>query len=934
MTQADSKAGLSLAEVLTLPAQQRKVVQWMMRRSEGVSLAQVEEQIQEADQNTLTLLDQLIEEGFIQEFLAEGEIKYRVNLAAKRGIQQQTLQQSLTSGSPLAVIYSPSGDFTVKTGGKFEIFVTVTNKGAESALIDVYIDELSHQLIQWCDAPRQRLALGPNSSSEVLFEFTVPVTTIPNIYNYVIVVDAPQHYPEHTPIRHQAKIQVAPEIESVVRVSDPTFTLAPLTSTRSPAKLPPGGSLMVNVNVYNRSDRVDKFRLSCTDINPEWLTIHYPEGLETVGLILPNMGLELNPGARGEIMLLFNPPIDVNAGLYYPTIRLHSANNPDLVLLDVVYLEILPTYLMNIEFSTIIGRVKKIAGVYELKVMNAGNTSREIVCNIVGADEDKLCKYKVSQPAFKLLPGEKTNTQITVKPDKWWKRPLFGSGKLINFRIQLIDQEDSPLPNSTYPGTLIWEARPWWQFLLLLITTVGVIGALVFFIWLALRPSRSPRIELFNSTDTTYEQANGDFVRLNWRVRYTKYLNNITLTALLADGSEGIQTRTYTFNGRIPDELQPYCRWGETLVCTNVPTEARKPGDYIFTVSAFIPNRPELAIDQRKTNLVRIVPIPPPKVLEFVSAQPAYQEARPTLQTPGTISPDVVRLNWKITDPDKIREIRIVGRSPDGTVTSPLQTLTFIQGIPQPLKDLCKTDNNQLTCTNIPANNRGAGDYTFEMQVFTRTDIERPSIALKTDVIKVKPQPSRIVQFAINGNNPLPKYTVVLTPGKPTGAINISWKVEGSSNIKTELLPSPGNVPTEGAIAYPISNQPKTETITLQVSSPTGEVVSRSVTIETILPPEPEPIAPGVLPSAAPVPPANQPPVIPAGNSGQPGGNAAASGGNGAASGGNNGAASGSNGAGAASTPAPSAPTAPALSQPGQLSPLELPPAYDSSPNR
>ncbi|HLO88311.1 MAG TPA: hypothetical protein VK203_25360 [Nostocaceae cyanobacterium] len=941
MTQADSRPGLSLAEVLTLPDEQRKIVQWMMRRSDGVSLVQVESQIQEETQNTLAFLDELIDQGYIQEFLADGEIKYRVNLAAKRGIQQQTLQQSLAPGSPLAVIYNPSGDLAVKTNSKFEIFVTVTNKGAESALIDVYIDELSHQLIQWCDAPRQRLALGPNSSGEVLFEFIVPATALPNIYNYVIVVDAPQHYPEHTPIRHTAKVQVIPEIETVVRASDPTFVLLPPTSSRSPAQIPPGGSLQVSVNVYNRSDRVDKFRLSCSDIDPTWLSIRYPEGLETLGLIVPNMGLELNPGERGEIYLLLNPPYGIDAGLYYPTIRLHSANNPDLVLLDVVYLEVMPIYMLNIEVLTIVGRVKRKAGIFEVKLANNGNTTREIVCNALATEEEKLCTYKTSQPVLRVLPGERANTQITVKPDKWWKRPLFGSGKLINFRIQLEDQQKLPLPNSTYPGTLIWEARPWWQFLLLFITFVGIVGTIIFLIWWALRPSRSPRIELFKASDSIYEQANGDFIRLNWNIRYTKYLYSITIEP--GEEAEGVQPRSYIFNGRVPDELKPFCRMGETLVCTNVPTEARKAGNYKFLMKAFIPDRPELEIDKRVTSEIRINPVPPPKVLEFASAQNAYQEARPSLQNPNTIGPDVVRLNWRVTDIDKIREVRITGRSPEGDITSPPQSYGFIQGLPKTLEKFCKTTNNsQLICKNVPANNRGAGDYTFEMQVFTRTDTDKPSVALKTDVIKVQPQPSRIVDFKLNGANPLPKYSIPLIPGKKFAPITISWKVEGSKNIKVELLPAPGSVPVEGAIAYPISDQPKSETITLQVTSPTGEKVTRSVTIDTILlPPVEKPSDNNTpqLPKVAPVPPANELPAIPAGAAAGGGQSASspAAGGGASAGGGN---ASGSNPSGSngnsGATPAASGtgPSAPAPSQPGQLSPLELPPSYDSSPNR
>jgi hypothetical protein len=41
----------------------------------------------------------------------------------------------------------------------------------------------------------------------------VPVEAVPGTYDYTFVVDAQQHYPEDTPLRHQARLQViAPDL--------------------------------------------------------------------------------------------------------------------------------------------------------------------------------------------------------------------------------------------------------------------------------------------------------------------------------------------------------------------------------------------------------------------------------------------------------------------------------------------------------------------------------------------------------------------------------------------------------------------------------------------------------------------------------------------------------------------------------------------------
>lgn len=903
-----SQVGLTMADMINLSEPQRKLVQWMLKhKPDGVTLPEAAYHLDLNQQNTLALLDELLDKNFIQTILTrDDDLKYRVYLAPKLGIQQQQLQQTLSPGSPLAVIYNPSRDFAVQAGSQFEINITVTNKGTESALIDVFIDDLSPQLIQWCNAPHQRLALSPNSMGEVLFEFNVPVNVIPSTYNYVIVVDAPMHYPEDTPIRHPAKLQVLPAIETVVRVSDPTFNVIPGSSSRSPAQIPPGGILQLSVNVHNRSDRVDRFRLTCADCPDSWYTIRYPEGLETVGLIIPNMGLNLNPGEIGQILLQFHPPLGVTAGVYYPTLRLYSANNPDLVLLDVVYVEILPSYLLNAELLTVAGRVRKKAGIFEIRLTNAGNTVREIVCTPIPADEDQICTYVTTPPIVRVLPGEKTISQVTITPVKWWLRPIFGAGRLLNFRVELEDQQQFPLPNASLPGTVIWEARPWWQFLLVLLTVLGSIVAIAFLLWWLLKPPAPPKITRFQSGDAVYQQVNNASIRLNWQIRNPKTLQTLTLTGVFADGTAAVQPIVYQFNGQIPPELQPFCQLQTTLTCNNIPTDARKPGDYTFELQAFSSKNPEEAADTIKTNIIKILPIPPAKIIQFTSTQPIYQETPINVKTTNQISSDRIRLNWKISDLDQINQIQIIGRSPEGVVNSKAQTYRFNQGeIPKELRSFCKNQENQLTCRSVPANNLTIGDYIFELQVFAKTDTDKPSTSQKTDVIKVQPLPSQIINFKINGSEAPPKYQILINPQNPsTQPINLSWQVEGSSGMKVELLPAPGNIPRSGTILYPINNQPSSEIITLQATSPTGEKISRSVTIETFSPPTPTPTLPQLTPTPPVIPP--PPTTTQQTPSTTPGGTA--------------------NSTSPSPTPLPTAPTP---SQPGKLSPLELPPGFD-----
>ncbi len=133
---------------------------------------------------------------------------------------------------PLAVIISASGKDSVVSGSTFELSVTVCNKGTHSATIEVYIQEDSLGVNRWCKSGQKLLALGSNQSEEIVFEFDIPVDVLPGTYDYTVVVDAPEDYPAETPIQYQQYIQVLPGTSDIVRSSDPTFVIQPVTKSQ------------------------------------------------------------------------------------------------------------------------------------------------------------------------------------------------------------------------------------------------------------------------------------------------------------------------------------------------------------------------------------------------------------------------------------------------------------------------------------------------------------------------------------------------------------------------------------------------------------------------------------------------------------------------------------------------------------------------------
>lgn len=916
----DSSDGLTMADVLSLPEPQAQLMTWLLRQGE-VTLATIMAFTGQPDIVTSTLLKDLLGRGYIQETIVEGELRYQARFATRRGrAVPENLLQALVPGNPLVVILNPSGDQAIKPGTSFELHVTVTNNGHQSALIDIYIDEVSQSVHQWCTSPRERIALGPQQSNEVIFQIRVPPQTLPDTYPYMLVVDAPIHYPESTPLKFSQRIQVLPGVQDAVRAGDPAFLLQPQTSPEKPVILNPGQLQQVTVLVHNRSDRVDRFRLTCPDLAPSWFIVKYPPGLDEPGLILETDRLDLNPGERGQIMLLITPPLEALARNYVPTLRLYSVNNPDLVLLDLVYLRVLPVYNLTVELRTLVGKVRLMSGLYEVKITNPGNTDRQILVRTISLDEDEVCRYTLelsektartlnhSVPATEnssalvrselsemglpiAIPGKPAPNEpepldaellvlippkgvvllnLQIKPIKWWKRPLYAAPRLINFSLELEDAQQLPLPAYIPQGTLLWEPRPWWQFLLVLLTGIATLLTIAFLIWwIFFRPRPPAQILEFYSQDNLYQEVNGDAVRLSWQINNPRQIRTLRLVGQSPDGKVSSGLITYDFSNGLPNELKSFCAMAEVLTCKDVQTDARKPGDYVFELSV-LPRRKQNPIVVAKSEVIKVEALPLPKILELASTKPTYEEPAlpnlppnaPSTAPPTPIAPpaSIVLLNWKISNPDQLKEVRLIGRAPDGSVSSPLQQYNFSQGIPNELKDVCVV-KEELTCANVKTNATKAGDYVFEVALIPRQG--DASDAKKTDTIKVTARPSiaKITFFKINGEDAPLKYLIDLSQ-ETLQRFTLSWKVEGTKDIKVELLPAPGNVQPVGSLVYSLSPQSKSEILTLQVTTKTGEQVVRSVTIETFDSTKAPPPDSATPPAAGTPSPASPPPAI------------------------------------------------------------------------
>ncbi|NJO21085.1 MAG: hypothetical protein HC838_15060 [Spirulinaceae cyanobacterium RM2_2_10] len=482
--------GPSVSDFPELPPDLAALARWLLRQDD-VTPANVAAEFEIDEAVAYHQLEDLVQRGLVRLLSRGNETRYVLYREQAQSFNSTALATTnatssaldVHAGSPLAIVTNPSGDYAIAAGQTFELRVTISNQGTLGAVIDLYIDEASQPLHQWCDPPEERLALSPQQSSEVVFEFSVPVQALPATYPYVLIADAPDHYPEETPIRHSGTLRVLPPVQTTAQVNDPTFTLLPSTSASKAAIIQPNQPFEVRVLVNNRSNRVDRFRVHCTDFPEDWYTVIYPEGLQELGLAVESASLALNPNSRGEILILFNLPARVRAGQYFPTVCLTSANNRELILIDAVYLEVLPNFELDLELRAILSKVKHGEGLYEIRAANTGNTSRELLVSARDDNEEELCTYKLSPEEIQIENDAAGKVFLEVKPNKWWHRPWLGNGREFNFFVDFRDRYERPLPVDSLEGTLVWQARPWWQLLLVVLTAVGTLATLAFLIW-------------------------------------------------------------------------------------------------------------------------------------------------------------------------------------------------------------------------------------------------------------------------------------------------------------------------------------------------------------------------------------------------------------------------------------------------------------------
>ena len=754
------------------------------------------------------------------------------------------------ANSPLFLEEIPGNSNEVRRGSTVKSTVVVKNIGNTKVDVDIWIaatDNKSDPILRWCSfSANNPLSINPKDSHQVTLSFEIPLAAIPDVYNYEILIEAAAQYPDKISRRPQ-QLRVLPSDRDSEFGNEPIYTVQPISNSANPLSIKAGEKLEVKVKVENRSRRVDRFYLH-SELTKDWYKIRYPESsLDIPGLVKETDGLELNPGNSGEITLVIQPPKYTPSGNYYPTINLVSSNTEELVLLDVVYLKLLPDDSLNVDLNPLEQKIPLEAGHFKLELTNEGNIKREI--SISARDREGIFTYKLEPDVVKLFPGEKNQIALKAQPRKWWRRHFYSKDLIFPFDIELkniapeVVGTPPALPKKLPQGTIVWQPRPrWiiWGMIFLGLLTAAGIG--YYFLQKYLENNRpTPEVTKFELAKKEYEDGKDANISLTWQINNPQEVVKVTLIRLR--GNVETDRKNYIAeNAANNSDLNKICKIQSqqqsasnkekskdsfTLSDPNQKTNQnflqsiisyfssffqsnenqdffkcqatfpnnQQPGDYTFKVEVFSRKNSGQSASSQITDSITIKPQILSKIIELASTFPFYEEINflsPKSNSQNRSLPPSMLLNWKINNSELIEELRIIGKAPDGSINSIEQRYQFINNvIPTPLDKYCKNQKKILVCTNIPIDNaRKPGDYIFTLTAISQRGQQESK---QTDKIIIRQLPlPQITSFSstqpnYQGANITSKTgntTQSVNKTQIPGIIRLNWNITNTSKIQ------------------------------------------------------------------------------------------------------------------------------------------------------
>lgn len=708
-------------------------------------------------------------------------------------------------------------DFSVNkssvSGSVCKRYFTVFNLGKQEAEINISVtasDDKSEPLQNWCFIEPNPLILESGHSRDIVLSFDIPHQAKPDLYNYEVLFEAPEQYPNKF-FRCVQELIISRVDREPEWGEAPQFSVCPSNSSAEPYCIQPEGKLKIVVKVKNCSHLVDSFELSCPDLDPEWYTIQYPErDLKFLGLITEIEGLKLNPDKEGEITLILHPPKLTLASNYVRTMQLTSQNRNNLVLLEALYLRVIPDDRLDAQIAPSRQELPEQPGEFEITVTNQGNIVRELDLRV--EDNTSLYTYQLNNKQLCLQPGEKKDIDLIASP-RWfmgWRRPWRGAGLESRFSLILENSDDyilpetkkaPALPRKLPQGIIILSPRPRWQLIVIILAIITALGGVLFSLWwLLLRLPPVPNIREFKVTKVKDEETEAETVLFDWQIKNLQQIDKLEFTSLNSKNKQEDQTdidfgycNQDTLERCIPRYFADFCQVEDKgMSCSQVPNQALPPEKYTFELRVFPKKAKKLlrkrsstkAIDFRRSATIIVDSTPTPqidRIKGLVASKLNYQQE----------TQELIGFQWDIVHNSQLKKLNVIQRVEDNPIRVysyeiDEETKEIIRENSSKRKDrlVCQpSEKHTISCNwSINSDLVMSGKSTFSVELFSIDNLEEPTDILATrNLILIEPRPlPQIEQFTVSQNK-------LREGGIP---IRLSWKIKHFQEIDSLSIKS------------------------------------------------------------------------------------------------------------------------------------------------
>lgn len=703
-------------------------------------------------------------------------------------------------------VFPPDGE-KIAPNGNSTTKVNITNKQHQLGIRLGVSLNLKAQLQSWCKIHQYSITVGYQQSQEVEFVWNIPIEAAAGTYNYYLNVEflrSTSFYSFQPKVRQLTILPtiVTPQINNI----EPSFAIARSSSSTRQIILSCKETLNLEIEVHNRSNRTDNFRVS-TDLEPAWYVIRYPEVFEKIGAVDGGNALNLNPREKGKINLQITPPAGTIAGNYNPEIKLHSLNSPELFLKKIVYLNIPAEHILEAELKNILNQVSYKKGQYDILLTNKGNTFRKLELQVKSSDENECCEYFLAKYSVKISPNKTIETRLEVRP-KAKQKKSFLKTQQFNFQVDLIDSNNYPLPkNLPLKSNLLVRSRPLWQLVFLVLLVLGVLGVSIWGIRRLFPPQSEPKITL---KPEKVEYPYGKTIALEWTIENYQGISSVKLFDK-ALGVKGINTQCYILDSKstsrdciqiTPQNLPDNCQIDKKVAsCSNIIfLHAKAVKDYTFELEASR-DRGESIVRETK---VSILPKPIWKIFKPIKV--SSTKYQPTEQ--NSLSFEASNIN-NLVGEDKVFLLIDNKRQAEPVIT------------PKNIGKICPTKiNNLYSCTiNIPPLNEGEHSLGIELQydLDGRKTLEPKQFVVPEPI--VIQTPIALNYFKINDSD---SGTLEVEANTP---ITVSWSVTGS-NAKVNLDCVGGQLDLQGIKTLNVP-EGTTQTCTLEILDESGKSIDK-----------------------------------------------------------------------------------------------------------